>query len=446
VTPRLPELGDAFVIRSRRVVTPDGVRAASVHIANRRIARVAAFDEPTSHPVLDAEFAMVMPGVVDTHVHVNDPGRAEWEGFETATRAAAAGGVTTLLDMPLNSIPATTSVAALEAKREAARGKSVVNGEFIGGVVPGNVNEIEPLAHAGVRAFKCFLTPSGVDEFPAVTARDLRAAFPALARTGLPLMVHAEDPAKLGASPTGGSRSYADYLASRPPEAERSAIEIVLSLMRECPTPVHIVHLSSATSLPLIREARASGLPLTVETCPHYLTFTAEDILDGATELKCAPPIRGAAERLGLWTALVQGDIDLVASDHSPCPPSMKETRGDFFAAWGGIASLQLSLAAVSTGAKIRGIAPERIAQWMSAAPAKLAGLSATKGALAPGFDADVTIWSPESVLIVDPARLLHRHSITPYAGRALYGVVRATIVGGRVVFTDQTLPFERGA
>jgi allantoinase len=446
VTLPLPELGDAFVIRSRRVVTPDGVREASVHIEGRRITRVATFDEPTADPVLDAEFAMVMPGVIDTHVHVNDPGRAEWEGFETATRAAAAGGVTTLLDMPLNSIPPTTTVEALEAKREAAHGKTAMNVEFIGGVVPGNVRDIEPLARAGVRAFKCFLTPSGVDEFPAVTARDLRAAFPALARTGLPLMVHAEDPAKLGDAPAGGSRSYATYLASRPPEAEQSAIELVISLMRECPTPVHTVHLSSVASLPLIREARASGLPLTVETCPHYLTFAAEDIPDGATELKCAPPIRGAAERFGLWTALWNGDIDLVASDHSPCPPQMKATSGDFFAAWGGIASLQLSLAAVSTGAKLRGIAPEHIARWMSAAPAKLAGLSATKGALAPGFDADVTIWSPESVLIVDPARLHHRHSVTPYAGRALYGVVRATIVGGRVVFSDQTLPLERGA
>lgn len=252
-------------------------------------------------------------------------------------------------------------------------------------------------------------------------------------------MVHAEDPEKLVAGPPGGSRSYADYLASRPPEAERSAIATLVSLMRECPTPVHIVHVSSASSLPLIRAARAEGLPLTAETCPHYLTFTAEDVADGATELKCAPPIRGAEDRFGLWSGLSNGDIDLIASDHSPCPPQMKDTNGDFFAAWGGIASLQLSLAAVSTGARLRGIPPERIAQWMSTAPARLAGLS-RKGALTEGFDADVTIWEPGGVVIVDPARLLHRHAVTPYAGRALYGAVRATIVGGRVVFTDHWL------
>jgi allantoinase len=337
-------------------------------------------------------------------------------------------------------------VAALEAKRQAATAKALVNVEFIGGVVPGNAHEIEPLARAGVRAFKCFLTPSGVDEFPAVTETDLRTAFPALARTGLPLMVHAEDPAKLADGPAGGSRSYADYLASRPPEAERSAIALVISLMGECPTPVHVVHLSSANSLPLIRDARAAGLPITVETCPHYLTFAAEEISDGATEFKCAPPIREAAERSGLWEGLTGGDIDLIASDHSPCPPRMKETNGDFFAAWGGIASLQLSLAAAWTGARARGLPAERIAQWMSTGPATLAGFQSTKGALASGFDADITIWSPESALIVDPARLLHRHAVTPYAGRTLYGAVRATIVGGRMVFTDHSMDFERGA
>jgi allantoinase len=256
-------------------------------------------------------------------------------------------------------------------------------------------------------------------------------------------MVHAEDPAKLGAAPIGGSRSYADYLASRPPEAERSAIATLIALMRECPTPVHIVHLSSAESIPLIREAREQGLPITAETCPHYLTFVDAEIADGATEFKCAPPIRGARDRFGLWTGLSQGDIDLIASDHSPCPPAMKDTRGDFFSAWGGIASLQLSLPAVWTGARLRGIHPENIARWMSAAPAKLAGL-ATKGSLADGFDADVTIWSPDGVVIVDPARLAHRHPVTPYADRALYGVVHATIVGGRVVFSDHSLRIER--
>jgi allantoinase len=442
----LPPADDTLVIRGRRVVTPSGVRAASVHVERGRIVGVGEWNEATSRPVLDAGDAVVMPGVVDTHVHVNEPGRTEWEGFETATRAAAAGGVTTLLDMPLNSVPATTTVDALEAKRAAARGKTVVNVELIGGVVPGNENDIEPLARAGVRAFKCFLTPSGVDEFSAVTEHDLRRALPILARTGLPLMVHAEDPSRLRAGPAAGSTSYGAYLASRPPEAERSAIAMLVSLMRECSTPVHIVHLSSAaTSLPLIRDARAEGLPITVETCPHYLTFAAEDVPEGATQYKCAPPIRAAWEREELWSALLDGEIDLVASDHSPCPPVMKETRGDFFAAWGGIASLQLSLAAVWTGARSRGAAPERLAQWMSVGPARLAGLP-TKGALAAAMDADVTIWDPDTAIIVDPARLLHRHPVTPYAGRELFGAVRATIVAGRIVYTDHSLRLERTA
>ncbi len=385
--------------------------------------------------MVDAGDNIVMPGLVDTHVHVNEPGRTNWEGFETGTRAAAAGGITTILDMPLNSVPATTTVKALEAKRAAARGKTAVNVEFIGGVVPGNTGELEGLRDTGVRAFKCFLSPSGVDEFPHVTARDLSKVFPVLARLGLPLMVHAEDPARLlsGAS----SSSYSDYLASRPVEAEHSAIELLVGLMSRSRTPVHIVHLSSATSLAILRAAKARGLPLTVETCPHYLTFSAEEIPDGATEYKCAPPIRSGAEREALWQALIAGEIDLVASDHSPCPPNMKRTHGDFFSAWGGIASLQLSLSAVWTGARSRGVPPERLSHWMSAAPARLAGLGAKKGAIAEGYDADIVVWDPDARFVVDPAKLFHRHPVTPYAGRELYGVVRATYVGGRLVFGE---------
>ena len=424
-----------LVIRGRRVVTPEGVRAATVHVAEGRIVQVGAWeDEMPDVPVVDAGESIVMPGLVDTHVHVNEPGRAEWEGFETATRAAAAGGVTTILDMPLNSIPATTTADALEAKRQTAREKSVVNVEFIGGVVPGNAGELEALRDAGVRAFKCFLSPSGVDEFPAVNERDLREAFPVLARLGLPLMVHAEDPACLLPS-RGASRVYGDYLTTRPVSAERAAISLLARLMARNPTPVHIVHLSSATSLDIVRTARARGLPLTVETCPHYLTFAAEEIPDGATEYKCAPPIRDKTERNALWEALIAGDIDLVASDHSPCPPEMKETEGDFFSAWGGIASLQLSLSAVWTGARARRLKPERIAQWMSAAPARLAGLQNRKGALAAGYDADIVVWDPETRFVVDPTELLHRHKLTPYAGRELFGKVSATYVGGRRIF-----------
>jgi allantoinase len=424
-----------LVIRGRRVVTPDGVRAASVHVAEGRIVRVGGWEEaPPDISVVDAGESIVMPGLVDTHVHINEPGRTEWEGFETGTRAAAAGGVTTILDMPLNSIPATTTVDALEAKRQAARGKTVVNVEFIGGVVPGNVGELEALRDAGVRAFKCFLSPSGVHEFPAVGERDLRVAFPVLARLGLPLMVHAEDPACLLPG-RGSSREYGDYLTTRPVAAERAAITLLTRLMARAPTPVHIVHLSSASSLDIVRTARARGLPLTVETCPHYLTFAAREIPSGATEYKCAPPIRDKAERDALWEALIAGGIDLIVSDHSPCPPEMKETGGDFFSAWGGIASLQLSLSAVWTGARARGLKPERIAQWMSAAPARLAGLQNRKGALAAGYDADIVLWDPEARFVVDPTELLHRHKVTPYAGRELYGKVLATYVGGRHIF-----------
>jgi allantoinase len=424
-----------LVIRGRRVVTPEGMRAGSVHIADGQIVRVGASEEvPPNVPIVDAGESIVMPGLVDTHVHINEPGRTEWEGFETGTRAAAAGGVTTILDMPLNSIPATTTVNALEAKRQAAREKSVVNVEFIGGVVPGNAGDLEALRDAGVRAFKCFLSPSGVGEFPAVNESDLREAFPVLARLGLPLMVHAEDPACLLPS-RGASRVYGDYLTTRPVAAERAAITLLVELMARSPTPVHIVHLSSATSLDIVRTARARGLPLTVETCPHYLTFAAEEIPDGATEYKCAPPIRDKAERDALWEAVIAGGIDLIASDHSPCLPAMKETEGDFFSAWGGIASLQFSLSAVWTGARTRALKPGRIAQWMSAAPARLAGLQGRKGALAAGYDADITLWDPEASFVVNPTEILHRHKVTPYMGRELFGRVLATYVGGRRIF-----------
>lgn len=412
-------------------MTPDGVRAASVEIAGGRIAHVGEWDAGGE----DFGDAVIMPGVIDTHVHVNEPGRTEWEGFDSATRAAAAGGITTVLDMPLNSIPATTSVDGLSAKRDAARNKCHVNVEYIGGVVPGNVNELQGLADAGVRAFKCFLTPSGVEEFPAVSEADLQKAFPVLARIGLPLMVHSEDPACLNpvSSP---SSNYSDYLASRPIESEHSAIRMLVRLMEECPARVHIVHLSSATSLAIINDARARGLPISVETCPHYLFFAAEEIPDGRTEFKCAPPVRSSSEREALWNALVNNEIDLIASDHSPCPPEMKATHGDFFSAWGGIASLQIALPAVWTGARSRGIGIERVGQWMCSNTAKLAGLSATKGVIAEGYDADIVVWDPDTAFTVDPAKLAHRNPVTPYAGRELFGKVLATWVAGKKVFT----------
>lgn len=423
-----------LMIRGNRVLTSDGLRPASLWIDAGKISRVASFDDiENSAEIIDAGDDIIMPGVIDTHVHCNEPGRTDWEGFETATRAAAAGGITTILDMPLNSIPPTTTVAGLKAKRDAARGKCSSNVEFIGGVIPGNAGDLEPLAAQGVRAFKCFLSPSGVDEFPSVSERDLRDAFPILAKLGLPLMVHAEDPVRLHSG--GHSRSYADYLASRPVEAEQSAIAMMIRLMEKWPVRVHIVHLSSGSSFGVIREAKSRGLPITVETCPHYLTFAAEEIADGATEFKCAPPIRGAADRDALWNGLLSGDIDLIASDHSPCPPEMKNTNGDFFSAWGGIASLQLSLAAVWTGTRARGGKPEHLAKWMCEATARLAGLSDRKGKLSVGYDADVIVWDPDSSFVIDPGKLFHRHKVTPYAGRELFGVVKQTFVAGERVF-----------
>ena len=425
------------VLRSRRVVTPDGMRPATVRVDGARIARLGGYRDTFDAKGIDVGELVIMPGVVDTHVHVNEPGRTEWEGFVTATRAAALGGITTLLDMPLNSIPATTTVAALEAKCAAAKGNTRVNVEYIGGVIPGNADQLEPLVNAGVRAFKCFLSPSGVDEFPHVTEADLRVALPILAKLGVPLMVHAEDPALLRDTAGVSSSAYRDYVASRPPEAERSAIATLVRLVEQFGAHVHIVHLSSASSLVLVNDARRRGLPITVETCPHYLTFCAEEVPDGATEFKCAPPIREGAEREALWRALIAGEIDLVASDHSPCPPGLKRTSGDFFAAWGGIASLQLSLAAVWTGARERGATLEHVARWMCEGPATLAGLGARKGKIAEGYDADFIVFDPEAGFVVDAAQLAHRHKVTPYHGCALYGVVRSTYVAGVLATKD---------
>ncbi len=429
-----------LVIRSTRVVLRDRVTPASVHVTeDGRIDRIDAYDAPVAafETVRDLGALTVMPGVVDTHVHVNEPGRAEWEGFETATSAAAAGGVTTIVDMPLNSIPATTTLAALEAKRAAARGRTYVDVGFWGGVVPGNTRDLAAMCAAGVCGFKCFLVPSGVDEFPAVGARDLRLAMPILADARVPLLVHAESPDALPAIVDGAPRErYATWLASRPDRAEVEAIEMMIALCREFSTRVHIVHLASAEALPALRAARANGLPITVETCPHYLTFAAGDVSDRDTRFKCAPPIRSGEHRDALWTALQRGDIDLIASDHSPCPPSMKPP-GDFVAAWGGIASLELSLSAAWTGASARGCTIADVVRWQSEHPAALAGLDDRKGAIREGMDADLVVFDEDAARTVTAARLRHRHKISPYEGRTLRGVVRETYVRGRLVYRD---------
>lgn len=439
--------GPDLIVRSQRAVLPAGVRAAAVHVAGGRIAAVAGYDEvPEGVPVFDAGEAALLPGVVDTHVHVNEPGRTEWEGFRTATRAAAAGGMTALVDMPLNSVPATTTAAALAAKREAAAGQCRVDVGFWGGVVPGNEGELAALWHAGALGFKAFLVPSGVEEFPAVGEEDLQRALPVLAALGAPLLVHAELPGPIeaaAASLTGAdSSSYRTWLDSRPPAAEVEAVELLIRLAREHGARVHVVHVAAAEVLPLLARARAEGLGVTAETCPHYLTFTAGDVPDGATEFKCAPPIREPAHREALWAALADGTLSLIASDHSPSPPAMKlRERGDFREAWGGIASLQVSLPAVWTEARRRGHGLADIAEWMSRAPAALAGLAERKGAIRAGLDADLVVFDPEAEFTVDGARLEHRHPLTPYQGRRLAGVVRQTFLRGELVYDGGRFP-----
>ena len=414
---------------------------ATVHIEGGRIAHVGELDEtrPGAH-VVDAGDLIIMPGLVDTHVHVNEPGRTDWEGFETATRSAAAGGVTTLLDMPLNSIPATTSVTALHDKVRAARGKTWVDVGFIGGVVPDNASALGDLAWEGVRAFKCFLVPSGVPEFHHVTQPDLAEAMPILAELGLPLMVHAELPEVVEAATldatAGDPVKYATYLASRPAAAEHQAVALMIELAQMSGARVHIVHVSSAQTARMVSSARARGVRISAETCPHYLWFDADEIPDGATEYKCAPPIRRRDDREGLWSALSSGALQMIASDHSPCPPILKRRdAGDFFVAWGGIASLQLGSSVVWTAMRRRGLPIERLVEWMSAAPARLAGLEGRKGAIAPGCDADLVLFDPDGEMPVRADSLLHRHAMTPYLGAALRGTVEATYVRGVLAF-----------
>jgi len=431
-----------LVVRGRRVVTPQGARPAAVHVRGGIIERVAAHDDtPPGAELVDAGDAPVLPGLVDSHVHVNEPGRTEWEGFATATRAAAAGGVTTIVDMPLNSVPPTTTVAALEAKRAAAEGRCWVDVGFWGGAVPGNAGDFSGLAAAGVFGFKAFLVDSGVGEFPPVDPDELEKAVAAASGQDRPTIVHAEASGPIAAATAAAAgadpRSHATWLASRPDAAEVEAVARLAALSRRLGARVHVLHLSSAEALETLRAGRAAGARLTAETCPHYLTLAAEDIPDGATDHKCAPPIRSRANRERLWQGLADGTVGMIVSDHSPCPPALKRPdTGDFMQAWGGIASLQLGLAVVWTAARERGHDLCDLARWMSAAPAALAGLE-RKGAIAEGRDADLVLWDPDAAFVVDPAALAHRHPVTPYAGRRLRGVVRATYLRGRPVHTD---------
>lgn len=430
-----------LVIRGRRVLLPEAERPASLYIADGKIARIAEWEDVRGDvELIDAGDAVVMPGLVDAHVHVNEPGRTEWEGFETATRAAAAGGVTTIVDMPLNSIPPTTTLAGFEEKLAAAEGKCLVDVAFWGGVVPGNTHELELLIERGVRGFKCFLIHSGVDEFPHVTEADLRIAMPEIARLNSILLVHAEvpEPIEAAADTLAGQnpRSYDTFLQSRPRESENEAIALMIRLCRETGCRVHIVHHSSSDALPMLCAAKAEGLPLTVETCPHYLTFAAEDIEDGATHFKCCPPIREHENREKLWEAIGDGTIDMVVSDHSPCTPALKlQESGDFMDAWGGIAALQFGLPVMWTNLRNRGYGLRDLTRLMSRQTAGLAGLEDRKGLLAAGYDADVIIFDDESQFTVKPELINHRHKLTPYTGMELFGVVESTIVDGRVIF-----------
>jgi allantoinase len=428
----------AKVIRSRRVLTPEGVRPASVHVEGGRIAAVAAHDVvPAGAELFDCGDALVMPGVVDTHVHVNEPGRTEWEGFRTATEAAAAGGITSIVDMPLNSIPVTTTLEAFQAKREAARGQLRIDVGFWGGVVPGNLKELEPMVAAGVLGFKCFLIDSGIEEFAWVRERDLRPAMQELARLRVPLLVHAEVAGPMPRpSPGADQRKYSTYLRSRPRASEDQAVALASRLCAETRARTHIVHHSSSGALPTLREIKRAGAPLTAETCPHYLHFAAEEIPDGRTEFKCAPPIRERENREALWAALREGVLDMVASDHSPCSPSLKkQEQGRFDEAWGGVSGLQYALPVTWTEARKRGFDEADLARWMCEAPALLAGLQHRKGKLLAGCDADLCVWRPEQTFRVEAGRLRHKHKLTPYAGQDLQGVVEATFLRGELVF-----------
>lgn len=431
-----------LVIRSRSVVTPLGTIPASIHIESGKIKRVASFEEtPAGWPLVDAGQSVVMPGLVDSHVHVNEPGRTDWEGFETATRAAAAGGVTTIVDMPLNSIPPTTTLEGFERKLGAAEGKCWVDVAFWGGVVPGNLSELPKLIEAGVVGFKCFLVPSGVEEFPHVTERDLRPAMTALAERDALLIFHAELPGPieeaLAAQDTScNPRSFETFLHTRPREAEDEAVRLVIRLCQETGTRSHIVHHSSSNSLEDLRRAKDAGVRITAETCPHYLYFAAEDVPEGRTEFKCCPPIRERENREKLWASLLDGTIQLVVSDHSPAPPGMKcQETGDFIKAWGGISSLQLRLPVMWTLMRERRLSLDQLAEWTARAPARLVRLGGHKGAIAEGFDADLVIWNADETFTVEPHMLHHKHKLTPYMNEKLYGKVEATYLRGEKIY-----------
>lgn len=437
----------AHAFLSKRIVTPQGTQAGALLLEGERIVGICRHSEIPANAVMhDCGNDALLPGLVDTHVHINQPGRTEWEGFQTATRAAAAGGYTTLVDMPLNCLPETTTVAAFEEKRRSAQDECFVDWAAWGGVVADNQQHILPLARAGVLGFKCFLTYPGCDGFTMVDQQQLEAALPLIAESGLPLLVHAELAGPIdGAMETlrnADWRKYGTYLASRPDQAELEAIRLMIRLCRQYGFRLHIVHLSTAFALEELRAARAEGLPISVETCPHYLHFASEEIADGATLLKCAPPIRSKDNQQQLWRGLRDGIIDMIVTDHSPCPPAMKHAdTGRFDLAWGGIPGLSLALAVVHTECRRRGFTLEHIVRWMSTAPAALAGISHRVGSLVTGREANFIIFDTEPEFSITPDRLHYRHAISPYLNETLHGIVKATYLRGEPVYRQSSFP-----
>lgn len=428
-----------LVIRARQCLLDGELRGATIGVRDGVVAAIGELDEEFTGAgsVTIPDDHLLLPGMIDTHVHINDPGRADWEGFETATKAALQGGYTTLVDMPLNSLPSTVSVDALEAKKAAAQGNCYVDMGFWGGAIPGNKADLEPLHRAGVFGFKCFLADSGVPEFPPLDAAQLRDHLEEIARIGSLMIVHAEDPETLAAAPSVGGRAYSDFLASRPDESEVAAIALLIDAVRATGARAHILHLSSAKALPQIRAAKAEGLALTVETCPHYLSFDADTIRDGSTAHKCCPPIRDQANQDLLWEALRDGTIDCVVSDHSPSTAELKQVDvGDFQTAWGGVSSIQVAFTAVWTAARERGFEFADVVRWMCERPAQIVGMTG-KGSIAVGNSADLIEFAPDELWTVDAAALEHKNKISAYDGVQLTGRRYSTWLRGTAVDTS---------